>query len=241
MDKITPSHKCTLMKVSSLCLLVFVVGYVLGGLSVYDDWYPWRYVQTLRAALFGGTIMEPTPRNELFATFSPKSDVVMVGDSITSAGEWSEIFPNVKIANRGISGETAEDILLRMNTILSVRPNKAFVMVGINDIYDGQSVDQIYKNYVDIVEQLRAHHITVYIQSTIECSIQTCGNRLYKVRELNTRLKDYANERGIPYINLNAALSSAQQGLLPEYTYDGMHLKASGFVQWKHAIAPYID
>lgn len=143
-------------------------------------------------------------------------------------------------ANRGISGETAEDILKRMDPIFAVQPEKAFVMVGINDVYDGQRVDNIFKNYINIVEQLRARNITVFIQSTVECSINTCGNRIDKVRELNQRLKAYAAEQHITYINLNDRLASEREGLLSDYTYDGMHLRASGFMQWKAMIEPYV-
>jgi len=224
----------------ALLLVIFLSGYILGELTVYRSWFPVEQIQALKTALFGSALTEPTPRNVLFQTFSPPADVVMVGDSITSAGEWSEIFPDIKIANRGISGETAEDILQRMDPIFDVHPKKAFVMVGINDIYDGQSIDRIFKNYESIVEQLRARNITVYIQSTIECSKTTCGNRLYKVRELNDRLKTYAAQNSITFINLNAGLANESQGLLPEYTYDGMHLRASGFVQWKRMIAPFV-
>lgn len=220
--------------------IVGITGYAIGGISVYKDWFPFEQIQDLRIAIIGTSLKEPTPRNALFQTFSPKAEVVMIGDSITSAGEWSEIFPTTKIANRGISGETAEDILKRMDTIYAVQPEKAFIMVGINDIYEGQSVDNIFKNYIDIVEQLHAKKITVYIQSTIECSISTCGNRIHKVRALNEKLKAYAIDQKLTYIDLNERLCSESKGLLDKYTYDGMHLSASGFVQWKEMIKPYV-
>ena len=238
----TPLNKTTSSrKTAALLLAMLVVGFMLGAYTPYKDWMLWDRVQTIRFALFGGTLMEPTPRNALFETFSPKADIVMVGDSVTSAGEWSEIFPDVKIANRGISGETAEDILQRMDSIFAVQPNLAFLMVGINDIYDGQSIDTIFAHCVSIVEQLRARNITVYMQSTVECSIDKCGGRIDKVRALNQRLEAYAVSHGITYIDLNAGLSSESQGLLSDYTYDGMHLNARGFVQWKAMIRAYVN
>ena len=235
------SHNGRRLRVSAAILVAATLGYALGSLTVYQRLFPFEQIQTLKTAIFGSSLMEPTPRNELFRAFSPKADVVMIGDSITSAGEWSEIFPDVKISNRGISGETAEDILHRMDTIFAVDPDKAFIMVGINDIYDAQSVDAILKNYIEIVEQLRARNITVYIQSTVECSIDTCGNRINKVRDLNQRLKTYADEQHITYINLNERLATDSKGLLSKYTYDGMHLGAQGFMQWKEMIRSYIQ
>ena len=241
MHKHNSEKKKSPPKTAVLLLTMLLVGFLLGASAPYKDWLLWDRFQTMRFALFCGTLMEPTPRNVLFETFSPKADVVMIGDSVTSAGEWSEIFPDVKIANRGISGETAEDILQRMAPIFAVQPKMAFLMVGINDIYDGQSIDSIFGNYVNIVEQLRTRNITVYMQSTIECSIDKCGDRIDKVRELNRRLEAYAVEHGITFIDLNAGLSSESQGLLKDYTYDGMHLSAQGFVQWKAMIKAYVN
>ena len=234
-------RRLTLSQSVPWVLVSALLGYLLGIATVYGNWFPYEQIQSMKLAIEGTESKEPTPRNALFRAFSPKADVVMIGDSITSAGEWSEIFPNVRISNRGISGETAEDILKRMDTIYAVHPDKAFIMVGINDIYEGQHVDNIYKNYIRIVEQLRARHIKVYIQSTIECSISHCGNRVYDVRALNKRLEAYAKGNGITYINLNERLATESQGLLDEYTYDGMHLRAAGFVQWKAMIQPYVD
>lgn len=219
---------------------LLIAGYVVGAITVSQNWFPIEELKPIKIALFGPSLTEPTPRNALFEAFSPKADVVMIGDSITSAGEWSEIFPDIKIANRGISGETAEDILQRMGPILAVSPEKAFIMVGINDIYDGQSIDTIMTNYTNIIDQLLQRKITVYVQSTIECSVEKCGNKVYKVRALNERLKSYAIQRGIAFIDLNPALSSENQGLLKDYTYDGMHLSANGFIQWKKVIDPYV-
>jgi lysophospholipase L1-like esterase len=229
------------MKVLLLILVNATIGFALGVMTVQLNWMPHQPSQLFKTYFAASSQMDPPPRSVLFKTFSPKADVVMVGDSITSAGEWSEIFPDIKIANRGISGETAEDILHRMDSVFAVHPSKAFIMVGINDIYEGQSVEKIFTNYTNIVEQLLKQGIAVFIQSTIECSITRCGNRVYKVRELNQKLQAYAAQHHCGFIDLNSKLSTQEQGLLSEYTYDGMHLSAKGFVQWKTMIEPYMS
>ena len=68
-----------------------------------------------------------------------------------------------------------------------------------------------------------------------------CGDKIYKVRELNKRLSAYAEQHDITFIDLNTALSRESQGLLEDYTYDGMHLSANGFIQWKKMIDPYVN
>jgi len=164
----------------------------------------------------------------------------MIGDSITAGGEWSEIFSQTKIANRGIGGDTTEDILRRMEPIFAVNAKKAFVMVGINDIYRDQSINTIFNNYKDIVQQLRSKGTEVYIQSTLECSKSQCGNKLEKARELNEKLKVYSAQHKLTFVNINNGLTSETEGLLKEYTYDGLHLLGSGYLKWSKTISPYV-
>ena len=176
----------------------------------------------------------------MFQTFSPTSDVVMVGDSLTAAAPWNEIFPKVQIANRGIDRDTTDNILLRMDTILSVSPKKALIMVGINDIGGGASLDSVFQNYREIVRRLQQAGVTVIIQSTLECSKDVCGDRVYQVRVLNKQLEDFAKRNNIVFLDINADLSSPSDGLLSNYSYGGIHLLASGYVKWSEKIRPYV-
>jgi lysophospholipase L1-like esterase len=114
-------------------------------------------------------------------------------------------------------------------------------MVGTNDLAQGISVDETYKNYILIVEKLKDKNIQVFIQSTLECTRIKCSWRLRTIRELNEKLELYAKENDITYININTGLSSKDFGLLPEYTYDGTHLLGSGYVIWSQTIKPYIE
>ena len=64
---------------------------------------------------------------------------------------------------------------------------------------------------------------------------------LDKIRMLNAKLQSYANDRAIPFIDINRGMTSAEDGLLKQYTPDGVHLSGSGYVEWRKAIEPYID
>jgi lysophospholipase L1-like esterase len=191
------------------------------------------------------------PRTTLFDNFSPKSDVVMIGDSITQGGIWSEIFPQTRIANRGVSGDTAADILKRMDTILAVKPQKALIMVGINDLYQGFSVDAIFSNYQSIVTRLKNEGVEVVIQSTLECGLPIgkddhplrakCVGKIKKIRSLNQLLKQYAVDQGLAFVNINTKLSSKDKGLLPEYSFDGVHLFGEGYLVWADQIRSHVE
>jgi lysophospholipase L1-like esterase len=220
-------------------IFLFIFGYFWGGLTFYKQLYPFEQIRTLKYTFFNQT-NKSKPRNTLFNTFSPNSCVVMIGDSITEGGIWNEIFSDVKVANRGIGGDRTDDILNRLDSIFAVNAKKAFLMVGINDIYSGNSIDKIFTNYINIVQQLLNKGTDVYIQSTLECSANKCGYKLKKVRALNAKLKAYSEEKNIPYIDINIGLTNEHNGLLKEYTQDGIHLLGNGYLKWSQMISPYI-
>lgn len=228
---------------------VLAFGYLWGGLTVYKQIFPVEQIRLVKKVLTGKyTANNSLPANpnwkerrEQFEIFGRQADVVMIGDSITHAGHWDDIFPNIRIANRGIAGDRTDDVISRIDNIISVKPKKAFVMIGINDLVGwGRSVDDVFADYKKIVTSLQNNKIQVFIQSTLECSKSSCGEKLENVRKLNEKLKAYATEKNITFININDGLTSQQDGLLKEYTYDGIHLLGSGYVVWSKTIAPNV-
>ena len=198
----------------------------------YDSILPNTFLMT--------TLIRMHPRNQLFEVFAPKVDVVMIGDSLTEGVIWSEVFPNIRIANRGVSGDRTIDILNRIDVILNLQPKKVFILAGLNDFASGANVDQAFETYVKILKRLREKNIEVYVQSTIECSRIRCGNQDDEVQALNVKLQKYAKEEHLVFIDLNNKLSSKRLGLLPRYTSDGIHLTADGYVVWSQMIMPYL-
>ncbi len=164
-------------------------------------------------------------------------DVVFVGDSITERSLWAEMFPGIAVANRGIGGDRADGILERMDTILNTNAKKAFLMIGINDIAKGISVDTIYDNYVKIVEQLTAANIEVIIQATLLTDRDNDWN--VHVNQLNTLVKEYAKTHHLSYVDLNPQLSENGR-LKKDYSKDGLHLNGSAYAIWKQSIESYL-
>jgi lysophospholipase L1-like esterase len=167
------------------------------------------------------------------------ADVVMVGDSITAGGRWSSRFPDVRIVNRGISGDTGLKILARMEDILATKPKTALVMFGINDIYNGVPVDRILQRYDKIISSLEAQKITVVVQSTLACSGHVCGEKLNQVHALNSGLLKIAKQRRLKYVDINKGLSDGN-GLRRDFSRDGIHLNGEGYATWYAMLRPYI-
>ncbi|MBW6498842.1 MAG: sialate O-acetylesterase, partial [Bacteroidales bacterium] len=61
-------------------------------------------------------------------------EIIMLGNSITNVGAWEELLQNPRVKNRGISGDNTFGVLARMDEVLSSKPAKIFILIGINDI-----------------------------------------------------------------------------------------------------------
>jgi lysophospholipase L1-like esterase len=228
----------------SVATAIALGSYCYGALTAYTHRFPYTQIQFVRQAILGANVLDgdiaAKRQASLYATFSPPADVVMLGDSVTRGAFWNEVFPQAKIANRGVDGDTTGDILARMEQVLSVKPRKAFLMAGINDIFQEKTIGEIVENYKQIVQRLVGSGVNVYVQSTLECSKFRCGKKLQQVRQLNLQLKQLCAEEGWDYIDINENLTSDADGLLSDFTYDGLHLLGNGYVHWSEKIKPLI-
>jgi len=181
-------------------------------------------------------------RKDFFDKFVREADVVMIGDSITEFAEWSDMFPGIRIANRGIGGETTEGVLKRIPGIHAVNAKKAFLMLGINDLSSNKSdPKRVFERYSHIVKLLLARNMRVYVQSTILCNprkAKPCAAVLPKLKTLNNSLSRLAAPNVI-FIDLNAELSD-ETGLKDEFTDDGVHINSAGYAAWKLLLSKFI-
>ena len=224
----------------SLLIISFGYGVVVAKYRVF----PFFQIKSLVSIVITKSNSVDIPINnvhrvQLFEAFYPAAEVVFVGDSITAAGEWSDFFPEIKTSNRGISGDKASDVRKRIDSILSVNPQAAFLMIGINDIYSQMPTDVIIDNYGDIISALKENGISVVVQSTIQCQPSKCGYaRVAKVNELNEKLKVLAKDFSVHFLFLSEL--STKGGLDNNYTVDGIHLNALGYREWVKDIKMHI-
>ena len=197
---------------------------------------PWplaAWIAAFLVTIMSGAMAQPV-------TAKGPVDVVLLGDSITWAGNWESRFPGVRIVNRGIPGYKTANVLNELDATIALRPKKAFLMIGINDLLGMAPVDQVYNATIEIVRRLQAAGIPVVMLATLECSRKSCVQAVDWVRELDARLEAFARAQKIPYIDLNPKLTDPDSGLLPAYTWDGLHLSEPAYVIWADAIRPYL-
>ncbi|MBW4447532.1 MAG: G-D-S-L family lipolytic protein [Spirirestis rafaelensis WJT71-NPBG6] len=173
-----------------------------------------------------------------------ESDIIMLGDSITDEGEWTELL-GFNVKNRGISGDTIERILHRLNTILESKPKQIFLMIGINDLVnEGKSVTTTLEEYKKILRNFQEEtaNTKVFIQSVLPVNNKV---NLYwqdnnNILKLNSGLKNLAKEFNYEYIDIFSLLVDSENQLDAQYTVDGLHLNGQAYLVWKAVIEKYM-
>lgn len=188
-------------------------------------------------------------RLSLFKTLpDDPNEIIMLGNSITDGGEWSELLPGYNVKNRGISGDVTAGVLYRLNEVTSAKPAKVFLLIGINDLARGIPADTVFRNICLIANEIRAATpgTEVYIQSILPVnpSFSKFAGHVDKtnaVKQINQKLKDWCSENNVQFLNLFDVFTETNSDYLnPEFTNDGLHLTAIGYLMWIKIIYPFI-
>lgn len=155
--------------------------------------------------------------------------IMMLGDSITDEGEWSELWQEV-VQNRGISGDTTSGVLDRLNTVSS-NIKEVYIMIGVNDIMRGTKFEVVFDNYKKIVEFFQKLGIKINIQSTLYIGESRKKDFNIEVEKLNSSLKEFAKQNSINFIDLNQILAP-NKVLKSEFTKDDLHLNGDAYKLW---------
>lgn len=175
---------------------------------------------------------------ELTAPTENENRVVFMGNSITEG--WSnanpEFFNNNPFINRGISGQTTPQMLLRFRQdVIDLNPKIVVILAGTNDIAGNtgpMTLEQIRDNILSMVELAKANNI-----SPIVCSVLPAYDYPWrpglqpniKIPKLNTLLKNMANEQGVMYLDYFSAMADDRNGLPKALTTDEVHLTKAGY------------
>ena len=179
-----------------------------------------------------------TENSQLSFKQSGEKRIVLMGDSITEF--WSQIqpafFTNTSYINRGISGQTTPQMLIRFRPdVLQLHPDVVVILAGVNDIAGNTgpaSNEQIFGNIISMVELAKANGIKVIL-----CSVLPANNFYWRpnnkaaqtIIQLNQMIQLYAEENNIPYVDYHTAMTDSKNGLPIEFSEDGVHPNLNGY------------
>ena len=165
-----------------------------------------------------------------------KNPIVFLGDSITEACEWAELFGDSTIQNRGIAGDMTDGVLRRLPVILDSQPRQIFLMIGVNDLIM-RSVDEIVNNYETILQQIQQQSpaTKVYVQSVLPVNNDLRQTKIKNadILKINEGIQALANQYSYNYINLHQKMSDSKDNLDAQYSSDGIHLNGKAYLVWK--------
>lgn len=166
------------------------------------------------------------------------SDIIFLGDSLTDFFPAHELLEK-KVLNRGVAGDTTEDVLNRIDEIFSINPKIVYLQIGINDmIYNKKLTCEEIKNRVfNVINILKEKNILVRLISLypinrkkmaftwVVCKFAT--NK--KIIETNKLLKEEALKNNIEFIDVHDRLLNEEGNLRKEFTVEGLHLSVKGY------------
>src|SRR5215470_1255195 len=178
----------------------------------------------------------PTPERS-------ENRVVFMGDSITDGWKLDEYFAGKPYINRGISGQTTPQMLLRFRPdVLALKPRVVLILAGTNDIAGNtgpMTLEQIEGNLTSMAELARANEIHVVLSSLLPVSDyemrdgkpinQTTRRPPEKIKVLNEWMKKFAVENHMTYLDYFAAMVDEKGFLKDELSNDGLHPNAKGY------------
>ena len=164
--------------------------------------------------------------------------VVFMGNSITQG--WSVLFPEFfegkPYINRGISGQTTPQMLIRFRAdVIALEPKVVLILAGINDIAGNtgpSDVTMITNNIMSMAELAKNNNIHVIISSILpakDFSWKPGMNPPPKILAVNTIIEKFANDNGMIYLDYYSSMVDEDNALKKEYGYDGVHPNKEGY------------
>ena len=173
--------------------------------------------------------------------------VVFMGDSITEGWHFDGpdgSFPGKPYINRGISGQTTPQMVLRFHQdVIALDPKVVVILAGTNDIAGNtgpMTLIETEDNLAAMAEMATANHIRVVL-----CSITPAFDYPWKpgltpapkIDEINAWIKDYAHRHSHVYVDYHSAMKDGRDGLPANLSHDGVHPLPAGYA----VMAPLVE
>jgi len=171
--------------------------------------------------------------------------LVFLGDSITQG--WGEnlaaSFPGVKVANRGISGDTTRGLLIRLSDdVLRLDPSGVVLLIGTNDLAEKADSWTIAANIRLLVTALKQHNPTMpVVLCEVFPSSASMKRPSYRINRINLLIKEAMKDQPQVTVVDTWTLFANEQGeaKIGEFS-DLLHPNASGYQKWATALRPIL-
>lgn len=168
-----------------------------------------------------------------------KKTLVLLGDSLTEFCGWDGLKADYDVVNHGVAGDTTMGLWTRVNRATRLSPWAVILQIGINDLGQGLTPEELADNHARIWRDIRANspQSVLVVCSLLPIREEKLGwtsswlaNK--RVKAVNKLLRDLAAAAKLPFLDLFSVIAD-EQGELPErMTLDGVHLTDSAYQVW---------
>ncbi len=173
--------------------------------------------------------------------------VVFMGDSITEGWHFlgpEGSFPGKPYINRGISGQTSPQMVLRFRQdVIDLHPRVVVILAGTNDVAGNtgpMTLEQTEDNLKSMADLATANHIRVVLCSVLPAFDFPWRPGLVpapKIDAINAWMKTYATEKNYVYVDYHSAMKDQRDGLPADLSKDGVHPTSAGYA----IMAPLVE
>ena len=184
---------------------------------------------------------------KLGAPAASEERVVFMGDSITEGWHFDApggVFAAKPYVNRGISGQTTPQMVLRFHQdVIALQPKVVVILAGTNDIAGNtgpMTLEETEANIAAMAEMAMANHVRVVLCSVLpayDYPWQPGLTPAPKIDAINEWMKKYAAEHGHIYVDYHSAMKDARDGLPANLSQDGVHPTQAGY----DVMAPLVE
>ncbi len=170
--------------------------------------------------------------------------LVFLGDSITQG--WPDLqkyYPGVKIANRGISGDTTRGMLIRLKEdVLALKPSGVVMLMGTNDLEELAEPETIAANVTSIIRALKSHNSKMpIILCQIFPSSESKKRPTAKIQATNKLLlESVKGDSQITVLDTFKLYANETGDAKPEEFPDLLHLNQIGYDKWAASLRPVL-
>ena len=169
--------------------------------------------------------------------------VVFLGDSITQGwgANFRDQFRGMKLANRGIGGDTTRGMLIRIkDDVLALNPSAIVLLLGTNDIEVGIEADAIGRNFRKILLAIKRHNEKTPI---VLCRMFPSSAEKKRPKEIIKHVNELydaavKNDPQVTVVDTWTLFANDDGDADPEWFKDLLHLNAPGYQRWAAALRP---
>lgn len=175
-----------------------------------------------------------------------QDSVVFLGDSITQGwgDSMGDSFPGLKVANRGISGDTTRGMLLRLDQdVLALKPKALVMLMGTNDLEEGADAASVAQNIELMLKSIQKHNPALPVTLCRVFPASASKKRpADQIQAINTAIANVAkNFSQVTLVDTWTLFADEKGDAKPAEFPDLLHPNQAGYSKWAAAIRPILS